>query len=118
LTGSGTLLIGVADDGTIVGIEQDYATFESRQRTRDQWQQRLRQAVYDSMGPDVWATLNLSFEQTEAGTVARIECPKRDQPTYLMWERNEEFYCRAASSSEPLTLSKVVAYVSEHWPRR
>ena len=112
----GTLLIGVEDDGKIVGIEDDFTTFEPGKQNADTWQLNLKQKVINSMGADVWAILRLTLERTRAGTVARVECPRRIRETWLMLNnQQEEFFIRAASSTELLRPMKAVAYIREHW---
>lgn len=113
----GTLLVGVEDDGTIVGIEDDFGTFKAKQNV-DTWQLNLKQKIINAFGSDVWAMLDLKLEITEQGTVARIDCPARAQPTWLNNEDNKagpEFYIRAASSSEPLPANEWSQYIKERW---
>ena len=113
----GTLLVGVEDDGAVVGIEDDFGTFEEKQNV-DFWQLNLKRRIIKALGPDVWAMLDLKLDVTEQGTVARIDCPLRAQPTWLNNEDNKagpDFYIRAASSSEPLPVDKWSQYIKERW---
>jgi serine/threonine protein kinase len=114
-TDGGTLLIGVQDDGTILGIEPDLAVFDSKKQNLDAWQLYFKDVVISSMGADVWSTLQLSFDRTDSGTVARVQCAKRDRPTYLTIRGDEYFYCRTASASESLPVSRAHAYITDHW---
>jgi hypothetical protein len=113
----GTLLVGVEDNGIVVGIEDDFGTFEKKQNV-DFWQLNLKQKIINAFGSDVWAMLDLKLDVTYQGTVARIDCPPRAQPTWLNNEDNKaapEFYIRAASSSEPLPVDKWSQYIKERW---
>ncbi len=114
----GTLLVGVEDDGTVVGIEDDFGTFEAEDQNADTWQLNLKQKIINAFGPDVWAILDLKLDVTEQGTVARIDCPPRAQPTWLNTKDNKagpEFYIRAASSTESLPADKWSQYIKERW---
>jgi serine/threonine protein kinase len=48
----GTLLVGVEDNGTVVGIEDDFGTFEEKQNV-DFWQLYLKQKIINAFGSDV-----------------------------------------------------------------
>lgn len=112
----GTLLVGVDNDGLIVGIEDDYATFDEV-GTRDIWQLNLRQKVLNQLDVDVWATVGLFLEETDHGTVARIECPRRSQPTWVTTsDGKQEFYIRAGSGTDLIPPAAWGRYISEHWP--
>jgi Protein kinase domain/Putative DNA-binding domain len=112
----GTLLVGVEDDGTVVGIEDDFGTFEkAKDQNVDGWQRNLKQKIINAFGPNAWAILDLKLDVTEQGTVARIGCPPRAQPTWLNDKAGPEFYIRAASSTEPLPADKWSQYIKERW---
>lgn len=112
----GTLLVGVEDNGTVVGIEDDFGTFEkAKDQDVDGWQRNLKQKIINAFESDVWAILDLKLSVTEQGTVARIDCPRRAQPTWLTDKTGPEFYIRAASSTEPLAADKWSHYIKQHW---
>jgi predicted HTH transcriptional regulator len=114
----GTLLVGIQDDGTVVGIEADFGTFQVEDPNADTWQLNLKQKIINALGSDVWAILDLKLHVTERGTVARIDCPPRAQPTWLNDKNNKagpEFYIRAASSTEPLPVDRWPQYITERW---
>lgn len=114
----GTLLIGVRDDGTIVGVEDDFGTFEKpKDQDLDGWQLNLRQKIIDALGADVWGILDLKLDVTDQGTVARIYCPPRAQPTWLIGKAGQQqaFFIRAASSTQPLSPDRWSQYITERW---
>lgn len=112
----GTLLVGVEDDGTVVGIEDDFGTFEAAEdQNVDAWQRNLKQKIINAMGADVWAILDLKLDVTVQGTVARINCPPRALPTWLINKTGQDFYIRAASSTELLPADKWSQYIKERW---
>jgi hypothetical protein len=59
--------------------------------------------------------VKLTLDHTDHGTVARLDCPPRQQPTWLTIKHNEAFYIRAASASELLSPSMAASYIKEHW---
>jgi type I restriction enzyme, R subunit len=65
----GTLLIGVNDDGSVYGLESDYASLRSEKRLdkddRDLFGLHLNQAIINSVG--MAAAANVSYEILEVG---------------------------------------------------
>ena len=112
----GTLLVGVQDDGQILGIEADFETLPNVRHDRDGWQQYLRQLTTNALGIGGWACLDVTFYTTEDGTVARIDCPRRSRETWLKLKAGEEvFYRRTGSSTDQLPPSEAARYVQDHW---
>jgi serine/threonine protein kinase len=111
----GTLVIGVHDNGTVLGIEADFATFKAGEQDADSWQQALKQLIVNAFGADVLAVVTISLVALRDQTLAVVACPRRLVETWLL-ESPEEFYVRAASSTEPLSPPKAARYIREHWP--
>ena len=59
----GTLLIGVADDGSIVGLELDYSTL--KKPDRDGFEQVLMTAVASKLGGDACRNVQAVFHSVE-----------------------------------------------------
>ena len=59
----GTLLIGVADDGAIVGLEKDYKTL--KKQDRDGFEQALMTAVATKIGGDACHSVQIVFHSVE-----------------------------------------------------
>ena len=67
----GTLLVGVADDGSVVGIEEDYP-FVSK-GDRDGWELWLTSCVQAVLGKVAAADLTTTVAEVDGRTVARID---------------------------------------------
>jgi type I restriction enzyme R subunit len=62
----GTLFIGVRDDGSVLGLESDYASLRKEDKDdRDLFGLHLGQAILNSVGPA--AAANVSYEILEVG---------------------------------------------------
>jgi serine/threonine protein kinase len=114
----GTLLIGVDDDGGVIGIEQDFTTLENSPNL-DGWQRALTEALIKDLGHDAAAACGSpSFERQDAGTVAVIQCPARSTPTwYRIGTEDEKFFCRVGNSTRPIPAPFAERFIAEHWPR-
>ena len=58
-TRKGTLLIGVADDGAIVGLENDYQSL--KKKNRDGFEQHMMELVALSIGTDCCKNIRVTF---------------------------------------------------------
>lgn len=114
----GTLFIGVSDDGSVVGIEDDFPYLGKLRNNEDGWQQKLKEILSKAFQGDIWSAIRVSVGRLDGHLVATIHCPKRDVETWHNGaNRNEEdhFYIRVTSTTEELKGSFAVAYIKQHW---
>jgi uncharacterized membrane protein YeaQ/YmgE (transglycosylase-associated protein family) len=80
----GTLLIGVDDDGTPLGLDPDFATL--RQPDADRFELWLRDLLTTTLGQSTAATVEVTIEAvpTDDGDrlVCRVTCPPSSRPIY------------------------------------
>ncbi|MCI5083130.1 MAG: putative DNA binding domain-containing protein [Saprospiraceae bacterium] len=104
-TKGGTLLIGVQDDGTVVGIGQD------RFDNYDKMLLHLTKIIKERIGTLFIEFLKFDVETIEEEYVLRIDCEAASTPAYVR-ERNEEiFYVRTGPSTTHLKTSRVFDYI-------
>lgn len=115
-TSGGTLLIGVEDSGTVLGIEPDFDTLRQGRQNADEWMLTLREAIINALGREVWSAVHASLVRHNQRTVAVIHCPPRASETWLSEDSAERFYIRASNATEELTGHSLVRYIREHWP--
>jgi hypothetical protein len=109
-TEGGTLLIGVADDGTAVGIGADQFPND------DKFMLHLYTVIKSSMGTDVTRYVQTGFDMYEGKRVCVLRVKKSERPVYLKVKgKDEEFFVRTGPSSEKLAPSDLVQYISEHF---
>ena len=91
----GTLLVGVADDGTIYGLEDDYATFSKRGQVGDQdlWGQHLQNLIRSRLGDAALLLVSWEFH-TNGDDIARISIDPADFPVYERKDDAETFWHR------------------------
>ena len=115
--GGGILLIGVTDDGSVIGIEDDISTLK-KSPDLDGWERAMSEALIKYLGHDAAACISLVFSTEESGTVAAIRCPARSVPTWLKGEEGQlTFFARIGNSTRPLPGPFAEAYIAENWPR-
>jgi serine/threonine protein kinase len=116
-TRGGTLLIGVDDSGSVLGIEHDFQYFkEEKDRNADGWLRSLKEAIVSRLGLEAFGAIHISLVPHKQGTVAVIECPARAIETWHREDdRSETFYVRASNTTEQLNGSSLIKYIREHW---
>lgn len=112
----GTLLVGVADDRTILGIEEDLPLLSKPDL--DGWDLWLTTAVANALGKATAAELDLRFCTVEGRTVARLEIGPAAGPVFATPHKAEEkpaFFVRMNSSTQPLDGPEAVEYQRHRW---
>lgn len=116
----GTLLIGVADDGTIVGLVPDFSLV--KRADADRYELWLRDLLSTTLGQNAAALAVIDFAPVEvdgeATFVCRISCPNSPRPIFLEPAGNErsEFWLRSGNSTRQLTLENAIDYITVQWP--
>lgn len=110
----GTLLIGVADDATVLGIDYDLSTLH--RADRDGYEQKLRQLLTTALGAEFSQYEHVSFDDTMGETVCLVRVEPSPQPVYLSDRGSTEFYVRLGNTTQPLDMEAAHDYISMHWP--
>ena len=117
LNGSGgTLLIGVGDDGSVVGLGHDYATL--KKPGRDGLALFLSDFLLGKLDKDLAPFVTTSFHGVGGEDLCRIQVKAAPRPVYVKDGSDEAFYLRTGNSTRRLSTKEAVNYCSERWPRR
>jgi len=111
----GTLLIGVADDGSIVGLENDYKTL--KKPDRDGFEQALMTAVATQLGGDACHSVQAVFQSIEQKDVCRVIVMPGHRPVYLRAGDTPRLYVRTGVSTRELNVQEAVNYMDARWKR-
>src|SRR5204862_7919187 len=82
-TEGGDLLIGVADDGSIVGIEPD------RLESDDKFMRHLTQVVRNGLGDRAGTCIDPKTQIVQGKTVCVVACQRSPEPVFLKWKGME-----------------------------
>ena len=105
----GTLIVGVSDDGSPVGLDVD--GFENE----DKMALHLSNLVNSRMGPNAWITMHANFEDYEEDRVLVVHCEKAHSPVYVTEGNTQYFYVRTGPSTTALTLSQTQDYIKQRF---
>jgi len=114
-TAGGDLLIGVADDGTVTGIEQD------RFENDDEFMRHLAQVVRNSLGDRASTCIDPKTQIVQGKTVCLASCQRSPEPIFLKWKGTEEnadgdFYVRSGPGSVKLSPESAAEYIRTRFP--
>jgi hypothetical protein len=113
----GTLLIGVDDEGHILGLERDYDSLTGGDR--DKFELHLRNVLHQNLGvPLVTTKLHIRFQSVEDKDVCQIDVQPCIEPILVkVADKNgqlqERFYVRSGNSSQELTKGDMLNYIKE-----
>ena len=108
-TSGGTLVVGVADDSTPVGLNVD--GFENE----DKMALHLANIVNSRMGPTVWIAMHANFEDYEDDRVLVVHCEKARSAVYVTDGNAQHFYIRTGPSTTELNLSQSEEYIRQRF---
>lgn len=115
----GTLLIGVDDKKTVLGLEKDFNSFGENHDLLDKFQTELDNLIENQISNSIYPLLKLSFPNIDEKTICRLDVAfKKSGPIYSKNKAKknlEEFYIRRAASSKPLNASEINDYIKDHW---
>jgi predicted HTH transcriptional regulator len=78
----GKLLIGVADDGEILGLEEDYNTL--KEANKDHFELHLRNLINKAYGRDFATTnIRIKFPGVDEAEICEVEIKAGMKPLYL-----------------------------------
>jgi hypothetical protein len=111
----GTLLIGVSDDGSIVGLDNDYKTL--KKQDRDGFEQLLMTTVATKLGADACRFAHIIFHTLDGKEVCRVIVAPAQRPIYLREGDAPKLYVRTGALTRELNVQEAVNYTSERWPK-
>jgi ATP-dependent Lon protease len=116
-TRGGTLLIGVADDRKISGIDADIKACSTEGRDGvDVFQQMLANEVRQRLGAAIAGQLDVRLLQLDDRWVCAIRVPASPRPVYMSTGRDQdEFFVRSGTTTQSLSIQQANDYIRDHW---
>jgi hypothetical protein len=111
-TEGGDLLIGVADDGSILGLDKDYKMF-GKKNSRDAFENFLTTLLLNNLGKDSSALFSITFHVLEGKDVVKVAVKPSPKPVY---DKDGHLYIRAGNSTRQLNARETVDYCKLRWP--
>ncbi|BDI33998.1 hypothetical protein CCAX7_60490 [Capsulimonas corticalis] len=111
----GTLLIGVHDDKTVLGVRVE--EFGGR----DSFERHFWGLLHEALGKTASNDIKTYFEEICNKPIYVVECGRSEVPVYLKYKRRsdkgkeEEFYVRTGPRTESLSISEAIQYIIKHF---
>lgn len=116
----GTLIIGVNDDGKVIGLENDYKTLPKK--NRDGFENHISMLIKTMIGLAFAKYVSVGFESIEdketkqMKDVCLVSVREAHKPAYLHnGDNKEDFYVRVGNSTQPFSMSEMTEYIKTHW---
>jgi predicted HTH transcriptional regulator len=109
----GTLLIGVADDGEVLGLERDYQSL--KKKDRDGFEQAIMGAISARIGTDLCTLVQAVFHSMEGRDVCRLIISPAPRPVYVSQDNETRFYLRTGPGTRELNIQEAIEYISSRW---
>jgi len=108
-TDGGTLLIGIADSGEIIGIEAEVGKLF---RSRDDLLLHWKNLVKGRIGEQFYPFIDSNVVTVDSAQVLVVSCKNSPTPCYL---DGRDFYVRTNPATDKLEGPKLVEYVQNHF---
>jgi len=105
----GVLLVGVADDGEVIGLGKDH--FQTEDKMLLHWVNLIK--AY--LGAEYLRCIRSMVLELDGQRVLVVECLPATSPVFVNRDNEESFFVRMSNTTQPLKPSEVLAYVDEHF---
>jgi predicted HTH transcriptional regulator len=103
----GTILIGISDDGEVLGVEHDQFDNEDKCRLH------LKNLVNQHIGAEFSPLIRFQVQPIVSKLVVAVQCERSPRPVFLKGKNKEAFYIRSGPSSVELSPREVLDYVAQ-----
>ncbi|MBD9355604.1 AlbA family DNA-binding domain-containing protein [Methylomonas albis] len=109
----GTLLIGVADNGEILGLESDFQTL--KKPDQDGFEQTLITSISTNLGADLCSLVHVLFHKIGDKDVCRVIVLPSRRPVFLTQSNTPKFFVRTGGGTRDLNIQEALDYVGSRW---
>jgi hypothetical protein len=109
----GTLLIGVADNGDVLGLDKDYQTL--KRPNQDGFEQAVMTAISANLGADVCAFVHVLFHVIDGKEVCRLIVAPANRPVFIEQGNTQKFYVRTGGATRDLNIKEALDFIGGRW---
>ncbi len=115
-TSGGTLLIGVADNGDLIGLQNDYQSL--KRQDQDGFEQFVMSAIASNLGADLSPFIKVLFHVVDNDKhICRLIILPSPRPVFLSQNKTPKFYLRNGGGTRDLNIQEAVDFISHRWHR-
>jgi Schlafen, AlbA_2 len=105
----GNLLIGVSDQGDILGIENDFQGL--KKKNKDGFELKLYELISTHIGKKFSQNIKVNFFTLKGKDICMIQVAASDTPAFYTDPGNTIFYVRTGNATNPMTVKQAIEYV-------
>jgi len=110
----GKLFIGVNDEGSVLGLDDDINSFETKS-SKDGFLLHFDNMISNAFGKEMQNDIYIRFEKIDEKDFAVVEISASNKPVFMNFNNKEEFFVRHAASTSSYKMSEANEYISKHW---
>ena len=111
----GTLLIGVADNGEIIGLENDYQTL--KKQNQDGFEQAIMTAIAANLGADLCSYMTILFHVIDTKAICRLIVSPSARPVFINQGNTPKLYVRTGGATRDLNIQEALEFALTRWHR-
>jgi len=111
----GTLLIGVADDGALIGLEKDYQSL--KKQNQDGFEQAIMTAVSANLGADLCSHIHVLFHVVDGKDICRLIVTPALRPVFLTQANAPKLFVRTGGATRDLNIQEALEFAQVRWKR-
>jgi len=105
----GKLILGVDDDGNILGLEKDFKTL--KQKNRDDYERVIFRIISTKLSHEACFSNHVFFYEINENEICVIDVEPSKEPVYVNDGTSTTFYVRTGNATYPLTVKETVDYL-------
>lgn len=111
----GTLLIGVGDDGSIIGLEKDYQSL--KKPNQDGFEQAIMTAISANLGADLCGFVHVLFHVIDQKDICRLIIGPAHRPVFLSQSGTPKLFVRTGGATRDLNIQEALEFVPVRWKK-
>ncbi len=109
----GILVLGVGDDGTALGLEEDYSTLKLQ--NRDGYYQHVMHLVASRLSADLCHLISVRFQHIDDKDICIVLISASNQPAYVSNGEQVKYFLRTGNTTRELNTREAVAHIKERF---
>tara|TARA_R110001583_G_scaffold80855_6_gene216485 strand:- start:11350 stop:12138 length:789 start_codon:yes stop_codon:yes gene_type:complete len=105
----GRLIIGVDDDGNVLGLENDFKTL--KHKNKDGFEREVFRIISEYLSRKASFGCHLSFYRQDLKDICLVDVEPSSDPVYVKDGKNTVFYIRTGNATYPLSVEETVEYL-------
>lgn len=112
-TEGGKLVIGVNDEGNVVGLENDIKSI--KKQNLDGLENHFTTVFSNLVGTSFTQNYEMSFEKCEGLDVCIVDVQRSSEPVFVKINDEEKLYVRAGNSTRELSIKEAIKYILSNY---